>query len=232
MSDAAADGELRQLGGLASAVGAYFVAGLGAARALGITATEAPVEARMLAHAAGCVAFCAVAWFLPPDARVRPVRGIGRGVATYLAFLLPWAPVALFAYPALLRSFGVEFAAQPHLAYFTAPPTERWQFYVVLGAVVLVGPLAEELAFRGYLRELLRGVAGPAAGLYGTALLFGLFHGVQLAAPLALLGWLFGWLRERHGSLAAPWVVHALHNAITVAITMTCPAWLQRVYGG
>lgn len=231
MSDSPGEGELRGLGRLAGAVAAYFVAALGAARGLGIVGPDAPVEARMLAHSAGCVAFCAVAWCLPPEVRVRPLRGVGRGAATYVAFLLAWAPIALFAYPSLLRLLGGEMAAQPHLAYFAAPPTERWQFYAVLTTVVLVGPLAEELAFRGYLRELLRGVAGPAAGLYGTALLFGLFHGVQLAAPLALLGWLFGWLRERHGSLAAPWVVHALHNALTVAITMACPAWLQRVYG-
>jgi membrane protease YdiL (CAAX protease family) len=95
---------------------------------------------------------------------------------------------------------------------------------------VLIGPLAEEFAFRGYGRDLIMRASGPRLALFGTAALFGIFHGMTLALPLALLGLLFGWLRERYRSLVPAFVAHALHNGLTVGLMLAWPEVLNEAY--
>lgn len=230
MSDAGAGDDRRALPRLLVALLGYFVAGDLCRRALGVVGPEPSRELVSLVHAAGCVGLCGVALVWPASARLA-ARGAPAAVGRYLAFLLVWAPFSLFAYPWLLRTCGVEFAPQPQLAYFTAPTPDRWQFQVLLASTVLLSPLAEELCFRGYLRDLLRSVLAPTPALLLNSALFGLIHGPTFALPLTLLGLLFGWLRERYGNLGAPFVAHALHNALTVTLAVLWPDLLGKIYG-
>jgi membrane protease YdiL (CAAX protease family) len=48
--------------------------------------------------------------------------------------------------------------------------------------------------------------------------------------PLALLGLLFGWLRERTGGLLVPLVVHALHNSLALGVCLAFPELMEAVY--
>src|SRR4030095_1320630 len=93
------------------------------------------------------------------------------------------------------------------------------------GAVVAV-PLAEELAFRGYLARRLTahsfeqvspaGVTWPA--LLGLAALFGLMHRDVLAG--AAVGVLFGLAARRNGQLGDAVLAHAVTNALLAATVL------------
>jgi hypothetical protein len=84
--------------------------------------------------------------------------------------------------------------------------------------VVVVGPLCEELAFRGFLMPLLMRSFGVASGIVLTGVLFGCLHGYELSWSwrhmllIATAGTVFGWLRYRTGSTAAAALMHATYN--------------------
>lgn len=96
-------------------------------------------------------------------------------------------------------------------------------------AVISIGPLVEELLFRGILlTSLLRTTAGVIArsryvgAILLSGLLFGLVHLPDLgffwfAVPnLVFLGLALGWLRLQSGSLWPCVLAHALNNALAI----------------
>jgi membrane protease YdiL (CAAX protease family) len=88
---------------------------------------------------------------------------------------------------------------------------------VVLFGVVL-GPIFEELFFRGFLFPLLAKTFGAAAGIILSALPFALLHGPQYQwawqqlAVVGLSGVAFGFVRYRTGSTAASTILHSCYN--------------------
>ncbi len=97
-------------------------------------------------------------------------------------------------------------------------PTLRWlALEIPLGTV-----WSEETAFRAALGTVATDAFGPSGGRLLQAVAFGLSHiadaratgepvtGTVLVTGAA--GWLFGWLTERSGSLAAPMLVHLAIN--------------------
>jgi membrane protease YdiL (CAAX protease family) len=81
--------------------------------------------------------------------------------------------------------------------------------------VILVGPMLEEVLFRGALfRPMLK--AHPAwMVMVVTATLFALsHHAFQMYLPIALLGLVLGVIRRASGSLVPSMLVHATFNAI------------------
>ena len=84
--------------------------------------------------------------------------------------------------------------------------------------VVVLGPLCEELAFRGFLMPLLMRSFGAAAGIIATGLLFGCLHAPeygfhwQHVVLISTAGIVFGWVRYRTGSTAAAFLMHSTYN--------------------
>ena len=80
-------------------------------------------------------------------------------------------------------------------------------------AVVVVGPLAEELLFRRLLLQLgVRLLAVPIA-IVATGILFGVVHGALWSLlPLAVLGILLGFLAWTTRNVTSAWLAHALFN--------------------
>ncbi len=84
---------------------------------------------------------------------------------------------------------------------------------------MIIGPVCEELAFRGFLMPLLVRSFGPIPGIFGAALPFAVLHGDQYAwtwqylALVALAGAVFGWLRYRTHSTLASALMHSTYNA-------------------
>jgi uncharacterized protein len=81
-----------------------------------------------------------------------------------------------------------------------------------------LGPLCEELAFRGFLMPLLVRSAGPAAGIVLAALPFALLHGPQYGwswshvTLVGVAGVCFGVARHVTGSTAVATAMHATYN--------------------
>lgn len=88
---------------------------------------------------------------------------------------------------------------------------------VGIGAVLL-GPIFEELLFRGFAQPLLVRALGLFGGLLVNALMFAIPHGPQYKwswqhlLVLSIASMVFGLIRHRTGSTAASTLAHAAYN--------------------
>lgn len=107
-------------------------------------------------------------------------------------------------------------------------------------AVGFIGPIAEEVVFRGaILRRLLDfyGNRGKWTAIVLTALLFGVVHGNWVQGINAFtLGLLLGWMYSRTRSIVPGIVFHIVNNTISVIVMRLYPAakdmTLVEFYGG
>ena len=96
--------------------------------------------------------------------------------------------------------------------------SDRTTAIVVAVLSVTIGPLAEELAFRGLLQPLLVRSVGVIPGIAVTSLLFGAMHLQQYGAWQSVLlisvaGAGFGAMRQWTGSTKASTIMHAGYNS-------------------
>jgi len=88
--------------------------------------------------------------------------------------------------------------------------------------VVSIGPMVEELLFRGVLLSAIARYTGNGAAIVLSAVLFACVHLPDLsflwyALPnLALLGLVLGWLRVQSGSIWPAVVAHGMNNLLAV----------------
>ncbi len=88
--------------------------------------------------------------------------------------------------------------------------------------VVSIGPMVEELLFRGVLLSAIARYSGNGVAIVLSALLFACVHLPDLsflwyALPnLALLGLILGWLRVQSGSIWPAVVAHGMNNLLAV----------------
>jgi uncharacterized protein len=138
-----------------------------------------------------------------------------------------WSPVRIAA-----AGFGTAIAVAVLGNAIGTPTTEneitkllKDPASLVLMAVfgVLVAPVCEELAFRGFLQPLLVRSFGAAPGILGAAIPFGLLHfreygnSWQHALLISLAGAAFGWMRHKSGSTLASALMHASYNGFVFA---------------
>jgi CAAX prenyl protease-like protein len=106
-----------------------------------------------------------------------------------------------------------------------------WIGFRILGSVVTV-PLAEELAFRGYLLRQLtaRDFRSVPPGRFtvlaclASSVLFGAMHGRWLAGTLA--GLVYALALRRRGELADAVLAHAVTNGLLAAYILTTGEWV------
>ncbi len=88
-----------------------------------------------------------------------------------------------------------------------------------IALVVLIAPLVEEMLFRGVVLTAVGSRLGSGAALVVSAALFGMYHfSLWMFVPTFLLGLACGYLAQHRGSLWPAVVLHALFNAVPVAI--------------
>lgn len=134
----------------------------------------------------------------------------------------------------LVTAFGVALASTLIKTPNTANPmTEMLEnpTSLVLVAIfgITLGPLFEELAFRGFLQPLLVRSFGAVAGVLVAAIPFGLLHYQEYGNSwrhvvlISLAGAAFGAMRQWTGSTRASTLMHASYNAL-----FFCALLLQR----
>ena len=161
------------------------------------------------------------------------------GVLLWIARGLTWEQLGLRKPRSWPRALGLAalifvlvFAAESALEPVLHPSREqgleptRWEpsragaFALFAFSVVLLGPLVEELLFRGLGFGLLRRY-GAVSAVVGTALAFAFWHGLVEAWPaLFIFGLGIAVLRLRTGSILPGFVFHAFFNgaALTLAL--------------
>jgi CAAX protease family protein len=98
----------------------------------------------------------------------------------------------------------------------------RGSLWLVAFFAVVLGPLFEELLFRGFLQPLLQRVLGPWPAILLAASAFGLLHGAQYQwfwqdlLVVGLAGVVFGYARYKTGSTAAGALLHGGYNLTLV----------------
>ena len=101
-------------------------------------------------------------------------------------------------------------------------PKHAGAFALNLVAFALIGPIAEELTFRGLGFYLLEGFLGQTATILVLGIMFGLWHGLIEALPvLVVFGLCLAYLRARTDSIYPGMILHAFFNAAALAIAVT-----------
>ncbi len=93
-------------------------------------------------------------------------------------------------------------------------------FLSILLVLALLPAVCEELVFRGFVFSGLLENKGVLRAVIGSAVLFGLSHGVlQQTICATIMGLLMGWMAYRTGSVVCTILFHFLHKALTMTIT-------------
>jgi len=163
----------------------------------------------------------------PPLDGGAPLRSLGLGLGLGAAGWLG-SSALLVAIAALLTMLGIAPSTQPaEQALEVVDPA------VIVLAVVVVAPLAEEVFYRGVAYAAWARERGSRFALFGSSTLFAVSHlapsdatlGALGAAALMLLpffalGLALAWLYQRTQSLLAAIVMHATVNGISVALAL------------
>lgn len=171
-----------------------------------------------------------VGWFIRRG-RHAGWRGLGwvgghlpAQLATGLRGYLLWLPLFVVAALVMLRLvqwWGWEPRPQAVVAMLLEESRPRllWGLMIL---IAVIGPVAEELVFRGVAYPALRRRLGVGWGLAVSAALFSAAHADPIAfGPIFVLGCVLGWLYEQTGSLIPSMAVHVLHNGVMLLVAIT-----------
>ena len=108
--------------------------------------------------------------------------------------------------------------------------SDRSRLAILTVLVIVVGPIAEEIFFRGMLYNALRQRTHPLVAAILQAVAFGLFHPFPAVyrAVIAVVGFLLAMIYEWRQTLLTPILVHALVNAASVATIFLLAAAFER----
>ena len=146
-------------------------------------------------------------------------KGIWTGLLGYLA-VLPVLLALLLFLAWLAKLFSQEPPPQPVVEIYLKESSRRaivfFSFFVAI-----VGPMIEEIFFRGFAYPALRSRFGIRMATIGSALIFAAMHMNLMAFfPIFVLGLVLTYLYEKTGSLVPCMTVHILHNLIMVGLLL------------
>ena len=148
----------------------------------------------------------------PATLKLRPVSGalqmllIGLGVGGVSLLWLNFAELIQKSIPALQASyetFNTEMGA-----------FENGDYIWMLLEVSIIGPMVEELLFRGLVFHFVeRDTGKEGAAIFISALLFGIWHGIFVQGVYTfLIGLVLGYLYAKTRKLIWPFLVHFVNN--------------------
>ena len=148
----------------------------------------------------------------PATLKLRPISGtlqmllIGLGVGGVSLLWLNFAELIQKSIPALQASyetFNTEMGA-----------FENGDYIWMLLEVSIIGPMVEELLFRGLVFHFVeRDTGKEGAAIFISALLFGIWHGIFVQGVYTfLIGLVLGYLYAKTRKLIWPFLVHLVNN--------------------
>lgn len=148
---------------------------------------------------------------------------MGRQLAAGVLGYTLWIPVLLATFMVMLTAYewaGIK--PQPQNVVVMLLNETRPKLLLFLSVLVaVIGPIAEEIIFRGVTYGAFRKYLGVRWGLVFSALLFaGLHFDLMSFVPILVLGVMLGWLYEQTGSLVPSMAVHMIHNGAMFLMTM------------
>lgn len=101
-------------------------------------------------------------------------------------------------------------------------PQHAAAFALNIAAFAVIGPIAEELTFRGLGFYLLESFVGQTATILVLGIMFGLWHGLIEALPvLIVFGLCLAYVRAHTDSIYPGMILHAFFNASALILAVT-----------
>ncbi|MEM1109202.1 MAG: CPBP family intramembrane glutamic endopeptidase [Planctomycetota bacterium] len=181
---------------------------------------------------AGSLFFFAKAWLTDAGLRKSGLvpRRPGRDLLATLggtpaAVLLTFATLVVVNY--LATAAGHPSPEVNHGMLRQLEEADRATVITIIVTAVGIGPLLEEIVFRGLLQTMLLEVLGRKARWTTVVIASAAFASVHLGATtwhalpgLFVLGVVLGWIYERTGSLLPVVLIHAAFNALNIAMVL------------
>jgi membrane protease YdiL (CAAX protease family) len=144
------------------------------------------------------------------------ISHIATGVTAYVGFL-PILLLLTWLTEEAARRTGIGLEPQEQIGFFFADLSSPSLVFLVI-FVAIVGPVFEEIFFRGFAYQALRRRWRRWPSVLATALLFSLLHASFSAfLPILGLGILLACVFESSGSLIPSIVIHVCQNSVAVA---------------
>ncbi|PIU42119.1 MAG: hypothetical protein COS99_01840 [Candidatus Omnitrophica bacterium CG07_land_8_20_14_0_80_42_15] len=152
----------------------------------------------------------------------KKIKNLGLSVSSFFKNIFIGLSGYLAALPAILGSLllvvwiaklvNYEPPVEPVLKLFLEEKNVIFIFYSAV-FVTILGPICEEIFFRGFLFASLRKRMGSVRAILITSAFFSLLHTNMIGfIPIMILGVLLAYLYEVTGSLVSPIIVHIIHN--------------------
>jgi len=168
----------------------------------------------LLAHRRGSTLFAAFGL-----TRIRASFGSWFTAAGWVLLLLFATRIGAWVWGVIAQAIGIDAPAATDAGLTTSFGAGTAGLVLSVILVVIVAPLVEEMLFRGVLLSALGSYFGAGVALVGQAVLFAAYHfSAWMFVPMLLLGLACGYLTQHRGSLWPAVVLHALFNAVPVAI--------------
>ncbi|MDD5195161.1 MAG: type II CAAX endopeptidase family protein [Candidatus Omnitrophica bacterium] len=120
----------------------------------------------------------------------------------------------------LLEKIGIKAAPNPAITFFLNLKSKPL-IVLLLSQVVLIGPLAEELFFRGFIYKLLRTKFNFLAAGFWTSSFFALLHRTpQDILPLFLISIILCYIYEKTQNILSPIMLHCAHNTLNISLLL------------
>ncbi len=154
------------------------------------------------------------------EASIALPRAFGRGVLYLVGFTARLA-ILMFAFRAIT---GIELGSTTSIT--AAVTNEAWPFVaraIIAVTIAIVGPISEEILFRGVLFPAVAERIGAVRAAIGTSAIFAVghlaTHGAWISAAF-ISGLVLTWARVRTGGLKASIALHVLINAGAIAAAL------------
>jgi membrane protease YdiL (CAAX protease family) len=138
-------------------------------------------------------------------------RNIGIAFYSYIGFL----PLLTFIFFCVVYiAKALNYTPEPEPIYELVFEEKRRSLLIIISFLVsIIGPVAEEIFFRGFLYGALRKRLNMLWAVSLSALFFSFLHTNVIGfVPILMLGMFLAYLREKTGSLIPSITVHIIHN--------------------
>ncbi len=160
----------------------------------------------------------------PADLGLKPFK-LRRAIAVAFVWWLAIRATVL-VYSVVATTIAERFGAKPPAEMTSRVPelfgSGAVGFLLACVVAVLIGPIVEEVYFRGFMYPAFKRALGTWPAIIVSGVIFGVFHvNPWLIFPTGLMGVVMAYLYEKEGSLGAPFFLHALNNLVSVVIVYT-----------
>ena len=139
--------------------------------------------------------------------------------AKYL-LIIPFAAAFMYAANCLVALIEIFVPSIAHSFDDAAKAIYGADMWIQIVTAVLLGPIVEELIFRGLMYIRLKRMFGQGVAAFVTGLLFGIFHwNISQGIYAFLFSYAAIFIYEKYKNICAPIIMHIAANAISVLVS-------------